>query len=67
LYNPRSLNLNLWSPKPVTGGQLTAIRDWAYRQGYRTLNFCVPPSTVQTLKLDVETIPFKQVIYAVVL
>ena len=65
LYNPRNLHLSFWSPQPITGGQVTAIRDWAYRQGYRTLTLTAPDSLITTLKLDVEKIPFRQVIYAV--
>lgn len=65
LYNPRSLKLSMWSPKPLTSGQVTAIRDWAYRQGYRTLTLCIPERTITALKIETEVIPFKQVIYAV--
>lgn len=65
LYNPRSLSLSMWSPKPLTGGQVTALRDWAYRQEYRTLTLSIPEQTITALKIEVEQIPFKQVIYAV--
>lgn len=38
LYDPRLAEISLWTPKPVTPPMITAISDWAYRAGYRTLS-----------------------------
>lgn len=65
MYNPRNAEVFCWSPKPLTAQFLIAVRDWAHRQGYRTLTLTLPDNVIQALKLEAETIPFKQIIYAV--
>jgi len=37
LYDPRSAHVSCWTPKPISAQMIIAMRDWAYRQGYRTL------------------------------
>lgn len=37
LYDPRVATVYCWSNKPETPALLIAIRDWAHRNGYRTL------------------------------
>lgn len=65
LYNPRAVDLFCWSPKPLTGQVMVAIRDWAHRQGYRTLHLNMTAAALKALNLEAESIPFKQAIYAV--
>jgi ribosomal protein S18 acetylase RimI-like enzyme len=65
LYDPRSADVYCWSPKPITSQLLTAIRDWAHRQTYRSLIFAVTENTVKLLGTDAEKNPHQQVIYAI--
>jgi hypothetical protein len=37
LYDPRSADLSIWTLKGLAPGTITALRDWAHREGYRTL------------------------------
>lgn len=58
LYEPRSVNIYCWSPKPLTVQLLTAVRDWAHQTGYRTLVLDVAEESVKTLGGDVEADPY---------
>ncbi len=64
LYDPRSADIYCWSPNVLTPQLLTAIRDWAHRQSYRTLSFSVPENTVKALGQEAENTPYQQDIYA---
>lgn len=64
LYDPRSADVYCWSPKPLSGQLLTAIRDWAHREGYRALVMAVTPDTLKTLGPEAETDGYYQDIYA---
>ncbi|HLU12077.1 MAG TPA: hypothetical protein VK003_20545 [Oceanobacillus sp.] len=37
LYDPRSADFFIWTLKGLAPGTITALRDWAHREGYRTL------------------------------
>jgi hypothetical protein len=65
LYDARSADVYCWSPKPLTGQLVTAIRDWAHREGYRTLVMTVAPDTVKTLGMEAEPDGYYQDVYAV--
>lgn len=54
LYAPRSADIYCWTPKPFSSQVLTAIRDWAHREGYRTLVMVVPDDTSKLLGSDAE-------------
>lgn len=64
-YNPRSADLYCWSPKPLSAQLITAIRDWAHRENYRTLALIVTPDTAKLLGADAEADPFIRQIYSV--
>lgn len=64
LYTPRCADVYCWSPRPLTQQLATAIRDWAYREGYRSLIFTVPDSTIKLLGTEYETNPYGQDIFA---
>lgn len=64
LYSPRTANVYCWSAKPLTTQMLVAIRDWAYRQNYRTLILPVAQETVKLFGNDAESTPYQQTIYA---
>ncbi len=63
LYNPRSAEIELWSPKPLTSQLLTALRDWTHREGYRTLIMSVMDAKI--LGPEAEPDGYYQDIYAV--
>lgn len=65
IYTPRAADLYCWSPKPLTAQLLTAIRDWAHRESYRTLALIVSPDTAKLLGAEAEADPYKRHIYAV--
>lgn len=65
LYNPRSADLYCWSPKAPTTPLITAIRDWAHRQDYRTLALVVTAETAKVLGAEAEADPFTRRIYAI--
>lgn len=65
VYNPRSAELFCWSPKALTPPLLTALRDWAHRQEYRTLTLTVTPETVKLAGNEAEPEPFIRRSYAI--
>jgi len=65
LYAPRSADIYCWSPKPLSGQLLTAIRDWSHREGYRTLVMAVTEDTLKTLGPEAETDGYYQDVFAV--
>ena len=65
LYVPRSADVFCWTPKPFSTQVLTAIRDWAHREGYRTLVTLVPDDVVKLLGADAEPDGYVQETYAV--
>ncbi|MDX1992734.1 MAG: GNAT family N-acetyltransferase [bacterium] len=64
LYDPRSADLYCWSPKPLTPQFLTALRDWAHREKYRTLVLVVPEELITLLGAEAESTPYQQEILA---
>jgi ribosomal protein S18 acetylase RimI-like enzyme len=65
LYAPRNADLYLWSPKPLTGQLLTALRDWTHREGYRTLVLLVPDEAAPILGTEAEPDGYFQSVYGV--
>jgi hypothetical protein len=64
LYAQRTADVYCWSAKPLTAPLLVAIRDWAYREGYRTLVLTVSPETAKLLPNDAEMTPYKFDVYS---
>lgn len=64
LYDPRSADVSCWSPKPMGSQLLTAVRDWAHREGYRTLVLFVSEATTRLFGDGVEAPPYHHLIYA---
>ena len=64
LFAPRSVDVYCWSPKPLTGQLLTSIRDWAHREGYRTLVLSVMDSATKILGQEAEADGYTQETYA---
>jgi hypothetical protein len=65
LYSPRTADLYCWSAKIPTPPLLTAVRDWAHRQDYRTLAVVAAPEVAKLLGAEAEADPFTRRIYAV--
>ncbi|MEZ4670290.1 MAG: GNAT family N-acetyltransferase [Anaerolineae bacterium] len=54
MYLPRAVEVYLWSPKPLTSQMLTALRDWTYREGFRTLVMAATDETAKVLGNEAE-------------
>ncbi len=54
LYDPRRAEISLWSPKPLTAQLVSAVRDWAHREGYRTLVMAVEDESQAVLGAEAE-------------
>ena len=54
LYDPRRAEISLWSPKPLTAQLVSAVRDWAHREGYRTLVMAVEDESKTVLGSEAE-------------
>jgi hypothetical protein len=65
LYKPRTADVYCWSPKGLTKQLLMAIRDWAYREDYRSLALALPESMTKLLGEGYEENPYQQNCYAV--
>ncbi len=64
IYAPRSADVACWTPKPPSGQLITAIRDWAHREGYRTLVLPTLDNYVNALGLDAEPDGYREDIYS---
>lgn len=64
LYAPRTADVSCWSPRPLTKQLLTAIRDWAHREGFRTLILPVDETTAKLLGPEAEADAYRQEHYA---
>jgi hypothetical protein len=54
LYDPRRADIAVWTPKPLTVQVVSAVRDWAHREGYRTLVMAVDESARSVLGTEAE-------------
>lgn len=63
LYTERDAEIFCWSPRPLSSPLLVAIRDWSYREGYRTLILTVNAQTAKLFNAEAETTPYKFDIY----
>ena len=63
-YDPRSADFYCWSPKPLTPQFLTALRDWAHRENFRTMVLTMPETLVNLLGAEAEATPYQQEILA---
>lgn len=65
LYVERNAEVYCWSPRPLSKQLLTAIRDWAHREGYRTLVMTVLDETAKTLGTEAEPDGWSLSVYGV--
>ncbi len=54
LYDPRRAEIYLWAPKPLNIQLVSAVRDWAHREGYRTLVMAVDEQMQAALGTEAE-------------
>lgn len=64
LYAPRSADVYIWSPKPFTNQLLSAVRDYAYRENYRTLVMMVSEATAKIFGGEAEADGYYHDLYA---
>jgi len=54
LYDPRSAEVAIWTPKALQPPIISAVREWAGSEGFRSLWLLVPESAVEALGPDAE-------------
>lgn len=64
LYDSRTADVYCWTSKPFNPALLVAIRDWAHRQGLRTLNLTVSERIARTMLNEAESTRRQRVILA---
>jgi GNAT superfamily N-acetyltransferase len=64
LYNARSVDVYCWSPRAISAGLLMALRDWAHREGYRSLNLLVAEEAAKALGADAEADGYVQDVFS---
>jgi hypothetical protein len=65
LYDPRSADLSIWTLKGLAPGTITGLRDWAHREGYRTLWIATIENANKALGAEAEADVFTQETYAI--
>lgn len=65
LYAPRTVDVCCWSPKALKTQLITALRDWAHREDYRSLRLSLSDESTRVLPDDTENAPQQQDVYAV--
>lgn len=63
LYAARTADVYCWTSKPISGQLVAAIRDWTYKQGYRTLRLTIDPKLQKLLGNDVEQTPQQHILF----
>lgn len=54
MFDPRSADVSMWSPKSLQPQTVIALGDWAHREGYRTLWMVTGESDARALGHDAE-------------
>ncbi|MCC6616033.1 MAG: GNAT family N-acetyltransferase [Anaerolineae bacterium] len=54
LFDPRRADVYCWSPRGLSAALLMALRDWAHREGYRSLTLLVLDSAAKALGTEAE-------------
>lgn len=63
-YDPRTVEIALWTPQPLTAQMVTALRDWAHRSDYRTLSLIATETTAAVFGAGAERDAYQQQIVA---
>lgn len=64
MFDTRSADVAMWSPKSLQPQTVVAVRDWAHREGYRTLWMIAGEGDARALGPDVESDPMTVTISA---
>jgi hypothetical protein len=64
MFEPRTVDVVMWSPKSLQPQTVTALRDWAHREGYRTLRLVAGEVDARALGPDAELDPMTVTISA---
>ncbi len=64
MFDPRSADVAMWSPKGLQPQTVIAVRDWAHREGYRTLWLVAGESDARALGPEAEADPMTVTISA---
>jgi hypothetical protein len=64
MFEPRTVDVSMWSPKSLQPQTVTALRDWAHREGYRTLRLMAGETDARALGPDAELDPMTVTIAA---
>lgn len=62
-YHPGDLHLTCWSGRPYTPMLLAAIRDWAFKQGYKGLVSYVMDSELPSMGSELQPMPYNQIFF----
>ncbi|MGL4650531.1 MAG: GNAT family N-acetyltransferase [Caldilineaceae bacterium] len=54
MFEPRTVDVSMWSPKSLQPQTMVALRDWAHREGYRTLRLMAGDADARALGPDAE-------------
>jgi hypothetical protein len=65
VYDERSAEIACWTPRILSGVLLTSLRDWAHREGYRSLSLLVTDETIKTLGAEAEDEGYVQAVWAI--
>lgn len=63
LYDARVVEIACWTPRALSSALLMALRDWAHREGYRTLSLLVPEDALKMLGADAEADGYTQTVW----
>jgi len=64
MFAPRTVDISMWSPKSLQPQTVTALSDWAHREGYRTLRLMAGEMDARALGPDAELDPMTVTISA---
>jgi GNAT superfamily N-acetyltransferase len=63
-HDPRIVDLWAWGARPLSSVLLTALRDWARREGFRALRMIVDDNTAKLIASEAEADPFSRTTFA---
>lgn len=64
LFDARTATLYCWTPKALNKPLIAAIRSWAHKEGYRTLNLDLEENQLALLAGDAQASPYQHIVYA---
>jgi hypothetical protein len=65
VYDERSAEIACWTARALSGVLLTSLRDWAHREGYRSLSLLVTEEAIKTLGSEAEDEGYVQDVWGI--